>query len=330
MKVPLACLFLLATTGLFAQSNITIQERLGYPRNAHLLIIHADDLGLSHSENEASIAGFEKGVVNSGSIMVPCPWFPEIAAYSIAHPQVDLGLHFTLTSEWKLYRWGPVLSRTDVPSLVDSGGFLPKKCEVVAKAKVEEVEKELRAQVERAKQFGIDPTHFDTHMNSLLATADLAKLYIKLGHDYRVPTLLDIYGKAAQRIDLKNYVSERDVIPDKVFQAGVPNFKDGTKNYYPKIIKALRPGLNVIVLHAAYDNPEMEAVTVDHPNYGAAWRQADIDFFTSNECKELLNTKGIQLVTWREIRDKLIRRNPEQGERPVPAPGSGRPLLNGT
>src|SRR5262249_17556499 len=235
MKVPLACVFFFASTGLFAQSNIAIQERLGYPRTAKLLIIHADDLGMSHSENEASIAGFEKGVVNSGSIMVPCPWFPEIAAYSVAHPQVDLGLHFTLTSEWKLYRWGPVLPRTDVPSLVDSGGFLPNKCEVVAKAKVEEVEKELRAQVERAKQFGIDPTHFDTHMNSLLASVDLAKVYIKLGHDYQVPTLLNIFGKAAQRIALKNYISKRDVVPDKVFQAGVPNFNDGMKDYYTKV-----------------------------------------------------------------------------------------------
>ncbi|HXL79412.1 MAG TPA: polysaccharide deacetylase family protein [Pyrinomonadaceae bacterium] len=141
---------------------------MGYPRSAKLLIIHADDLGLSHSENQASIACFEKGVVNSGSVMVPCPWFPEIAAYSVAHPQLDLGLHLTLTSEWKPYRWGPVLPRTDVPSLIDSGGFLSNNCQVVAEAKLEEVEKELRAQVDRAKQFGIDPTHFDIHMNSLL------------------------------------------------------------------------------------------------------------------------------------------------------------------
>ncbi len=159
---------LLCNHGSLCPANITIQERLGYPRSAKLLIIHADDLGLSHSENQASIACFEKGVVNSGSVMVPCPWFPEIAAYSVAHPQLDLGLHLTLTSEWKPYRWGPVLPRTDVPSLIDSGGFLSNNCQVVAEAKLEEVEKELRAQVDRAKQFGIDPTHFDIHMNSLL------------------------------------------------------------------------------------------------------------------------------------------------------------------
>jgi predicted glycoside hydrolase/deacetylase ChbG (UPF0249 family) len=307
MKILIACLLFFATTNLLAWPKATTQEKLGYPRNARLLIIHADDLGLSHSENEASIAGFEKGLVNSGSIMVPCPWFLEIAAYSVAHPQVDLGLHLTLNSEWKLYKWGPVLPRTEVPSLVDSGGYLPDNVrDLVAKAKVDEVERELRAQVERAKQFGIDPTHFDTHMRSLVANIEFAKAYIKLGHDYGVPTLLNS-EKVAGSSELKNYISEKDVVADRVFMAKVADFKSGMKNYYTKVIKSLGPGLNVILIHAAYDNAEMEAVTIDHPNYGAAWRQADIDFFTSDECRELLKVEKIQVVTWREIRDKITR-----------------------
>jgi predicted glycoside hydrolase/deacetylase ChbG (UPF0249 family) len=312
VKILLAFLFFFAHTSLLARPKITIQEKLGYPRNTKLLIIHADDLGVSHSENEASIAGFEKGVVNSGSIMVPCPWFLEIAAYSVAHPQVDLGLHLTLNSEWKLYKWGPVLPRTEVPSLIDSQGFLPDNVpDLAAKAKVEEVEKELRAQVERAKQFGIDPTHFDLHMFSLAAVIDFAKVYMRLGHDYGVPTLLNaIPAKVRRNIELRDYISENDVVADKIFIALPTDFKGGVKNYYTKVIKSLSPGLNLILLHAAYDNSEMQAVTVDHPDYGAAWRQADIDFFTGEECKKLLKLEKIHLVTWREIRDKITRRTP--------------------
>ena len=324
MRIVFALLLFFATTSLLAQRNITIQEKLGYPRSTKLLIIHADDLGVSHSENEASIAGFEKGVVNSGSIMVPCPWFPEMAAYSVAHPQVDLGLHFTLNSEWRLYKWGPVLPRTEVPSLIDGQGFLcDNVADLAAKAKVEEVDKELRAQVERAKQFGIDPTHFDLHMFALARVIEFAKVYIRLGHDYRVPTLLNAIP-AKVRIELKDYISENDVVADKIFVALPADFKGGMKNYYTKAIKSLSPGLNVVLLHAAYDNSEMQAMTVDHPVYGAAWRQADIDFFTSEECKKLLKLENIQLVTWREIRDKITRRTPSS------AIDHSRQALNGS
>ena len=100
----------------------TLAERLGYPKDAKLLIVHADDLGMSHSVNLATIKGFESGLVNSGSIMVPCPWFSEIATYARANPQADLGLHLTLTSEWTSFRWGPVTSKDRVSSLLDKTG----------------------------------------------------------------------------------------------------------------------------------------------------------------------------------------------------------------
>ena len=107
-----------------ASAQLTLQEKLGYSKDTKLLIIHADDLGVSHSENEASIHAMENGSVNSASIMVPCPWFPEIAAYARTHPKADLGLHLTLTSEWKYYKWGPVVSKEKVPGIVNKGGFL--------------------------------------------------------------------------------------------------------------------------------------------------------------------------------------------------------------
>lgn len=287
----------------------SIAEKLGYPPDTKLLIIHADDLGVSHSENEASISAFEKGSVNSGSIMVPCPWFPEIAEYAVNNPASDLGLHLTLTAEWNHFKWGPVAKRDEVPGLVTEKKFLPASVmDVVKKAKPEEVEKELRAQIERAKQFGVDFTHFDSHMGTLFASVEFLKVYIELGHEYRVPVLLHRgLLNSTLKIDLDDYLNENDVLVDQIYIAGPPDFKNGMKNFYSSVLKSLQPGLSCILLHAAYDNSEMQAVTIDQPDYGAAWRQADYDFFTSDECKKILKEQKIQLVTWRELRDKIVR-----------------------
>src|ERR1043165_8247918 len=120
MKQTLLIFLLLLTsfsTSFGQASKQTTLERLGYPPDTKLLIIHADDLGMAHSVNAASVKAFDNGGINSGSIMVPCPWFSEIAAYARSHPETDLGLHLTLTSEWKFYRWGPVLSKDLVKTL---------------------------------------------------------------------------------------------------------------------------------------------------------------------------------------------------------------------
>src|ERR1700761_1492388 len=117
-KIGLSVLLTMLTFGVSAQQK-SVQEMLGYPKDAKLLIIHADDLGVTHSENVASISALETGSVRSASMMVPCPWFPEMAAYARTHPEKDLGLHLTLTSEWKYYKWGPVTPEAEVPGLVN-------------------------------------------------------------------------------------------------------------------------------------------------------------------------------------------------------------------
>src|SRR5690606_16295123 len=163
-------------TAVLAQS---IQEKLGYPKNAKLLIIHADDLGVAHSENAASFTVLEKGAVNSASILVPCPWFPEAAAYAKDHPTADIGVHLAITSEWKLLKWGPVAPVTKVPSLVDKYGFFYADTPgAIAHAKPDEVETELRAQIDRALAFGVDVTHLDSHMGTVVSHPDLIKIYL--------------------------------------------------------------------------------------------------------------------------------------------------------
>ena len=302
MKIVLLLLFIFSTS-IVVHGQKTMQEKLGYARDTKLLIIHADDLGVSHSQNAASIAALEKGPVNSGSIMVPCPWFPEIAAYAKAHPGLDLGLHLTLTSEWKYYKWKPVMGE-HVKSLLTGDGFLTDgSVNLGQTAKIEEVEKELRAQIDRAIQFGIDPTHLDSHMGMLFQSAQLVNTYIKLGREYKIPVLLNNEIVKAFKVQ----TTDRDVILDKVITAAPPDFTNGMKAYYANILNSLSPGLNCLLIHLAYDDAEMKAVTVDHPDWGAAWRQADFDFFTSDECRQILKEQKIQLVTWKEVRDKLLR-----------------------
>jgi predicted glycoside hydrolase/deacetylase ChbG (UPF0249 family) len=311
-KIGVAILLLLLIGRIVAQQK-TIQERLGYSRETKLLIVHADDIGVSHSENSATIFAMEKGMVNSGSIMVPCPWFPEIAAYASAHPNADFGLHLTLTSEWRLYKWGPTLPRNQVPSLVDERGYFYGSVEDVGEhANAQEVEQELRSQIERAKEFGIKPTHFDTHMGSVLARPEFIQVYLKLGREYKVPVLMngDSLNTDPVIMSLKSYANEKDIVVDKVWMAKGEDYEGGAKgmeHYYTRVLRSLLPGLNCILLHAAYDNAEMQAITERKGGFGSTWRQADFNFFTSNECRQIIKAEHIQLITWGEIKNALLK-----------------------
>src|SRR5258708_3922449 len=168
----------------------TVAERLGLSPDSKLVIIHADDLAVAHSEDTASFDALDKHAVTSASIMVPCPWLNEVAAYAKIHPDADLGLHLTLTSEWETYRWGPVESKDRVPSLLDPSGYLwPATPEAVRNLKADEAEREIRAQIERAIAMGIHPTHLDSHMGTLFSRPDLFTIYIKIPHEYKLPFL---------------------------------------------------------------------------------------------------------------------------------------------
>jgi len=287
----------------------SIQERLGYPKDAKLVIIHADDLGVSHSENAASRSAMEKGSVSSASIMVPCPWFPEIAAYAQANPKADLGLHITLTSEWKYYKWGPVTAKEKVPGLVNKNGFLYSSVDsVYQNASAQEVETETRNQVLRAKQFGMDPTHLDAHMGTALQKLDYLKAYLKIGHEFRIPVFIPRILENPLRVKLDTIVSDKDVIVDYILSASPQDFKNGFANFYTNGIKNLKPGLTYLIIHTAYDNEEMRAVTIDHADWGAAWRQEDYNYFSGPECKKALQENNIYVITWKEIRDKIVRK----------------------
>jgi predicted glycoside hydrolase/deacetylase ChbG (UPF0249 family) len=289
--------FLVVST-LPAQTR-TIAERLGHPADSKLLIIHADDLGAAHSVDAASFDGLDRGAVSSASIMVPTPWVTEVAAYARAHPNADLGLHLTLTSEWETYRWGSVAPADKVPSLLDSAGTFPNDEKLVAaRAKVVEVERELRAQIDRALALGIRPTHLDSHMGSLFTTPELIAVYVKVARAYHLPFLA---LRGDPRTAPQPPLSTNDVLLDAVVIAGPEVPRDQWKAFYLKSIADLKPGLTELIVHLGHDDSELQAVTVNHEPYGSAWRQRDYDVMTSPEFKKALQDNHVILVTWREL-----------------------------
>jgi hypothetical protein len=278
----------------------SVAERLGYTADAKLLIIHADDIALAHSVDQASMDALDSRAVSCGSIMIPCPWLSEVAAYVKSHPDADLGLHLTLTSEWKSYRWGPVASRREVAGLIDPGGYLwPDSPLVTKSAKPAEVELEIRAQIETALKAGIRPTHLDSHMGTLF-TPQYFPTYVKLAREYRIPFLALRMMTAAP--GMLEQIKDSDIIPDAVAMANEGVRPERWMEYYVGIIRSLKPGLTEMIVHLGKDDAELQAVMEGHPAFGSAWRQRDFDAMTSPAFRKALEDNHVLLVGWKEIK----------------------------
>ena len=285
----------------------TLAERLGYSAEDKLLIIHADDVGMCHSVNRATIDALKKGMVTCGSIMIPCPAVPEIAEYCRKHPEADLGLHLTLTSEWQDYRWGPVAPRSEVPGLLDPEGFMwREERETARHASPEEVEKEVRAQIEKALQLGIKPTHIDSHMGTLFVRSDYFQVYIKLAKEYDIPPLVVEYRpELALRLG-EELAKALRALADQMKGTGFPVLDyiipdvGGTfetkKEHYEQALRNLKPGVTEMIVHLGYADEELRGIT-----NRAHMRQLDYEFFTAESTRKLINELGIKLIGWKEF-----------------------------
>jgi hypothetical protein len=271
----------------------SVAERLGYPANARLLVIHADDFGMSHSVNRAIEEALEKHWVTSASILVPCPWFPEVARWAKAHPDADLGIHLALNSEWTALRWGPVSAQPKGSSLLDADGYLPLTTDYVAShAKISDVETETRAQVDKAKGAGVNLTHLDTHMGAIVTTPDLFKVYLGLGQAYKLPLLLDSRAEA---------IAPGSVLLSQLLQMNRGTSKSEWLDAYKKMLAPLPAGSYQLIVHLAYNDDEMQGATFDHPDWGAEWRQSDFDLVRSAEFQKFLKDQGFILVNWKDL-----------------------------
>ena len=303
-KFPCLLLLVLAAGGVRANAQTaprSLAERLGYAGDAKLLIVHADDLGMTHSVNAASIKGLETGLVDSASIMVPCPWFPEIADYAKTHPETDFGLHLTLTSERVFYRWGPVAPSDKVPSLVDSNRYFHLDWTDSNHINPQEVEQELRSQIEKALAMGVRPTHLDSHQYRLFTNGkELFQSLLRVAHDYKLPVFM-VRDWFAERPYLEAAMSPDDLVVDHTVTINPGVMPQKWASFYDSALKNLQPGVTVFIIHLAYDDEEMRAATRERPTWGAAWRQRDFDYFTSTHFRALLREQNIKLVTWRQL-----------------------------
>lgn len=283
-----------------ATDSLPLEVRLGYPRGTRLLIVHFDDLGTTRSGNAAVRAARDSGLVISGSVIVPGPWFQEVAAYARAHPDFDLGVHLALTSEWPGYHWGPVAARSDVPTLLDEDSLLLREWNDETRVRWQDVETELEAQLAAARASGIRVTHVDVHEYVLFT---------------RGPVLFEILRRVAQEagvplLSAREWVSGREPmrrLPSGPFELArvisispdiAPSDWDSC---YVDQIRALPAGVSELILHPATDSLDVKTLTMDRENWGAAWRWRDWKFVASRGFRRLLREENIHLVTWRQI-----------------------------
>ncbi|MDB4443618.1 polysaccharide deacetylase family protein, partial [Saprospiraceae bacterium] len=232
-----------------------------------------------------------------------CPYFNEIANYALKNKKLDYGIHLTITCEWENYKFGPILPVNEVPSLVDKNGyFFRSRDELKNNASLDDLRKELKAQMDKALNCGLKPSHIDSHMYSVGATPEFFKLYKELGVLYDLPVLLNQQLMEMVGLNIEENIQENDFLVEKVHYGKFEYFKKGElKNYYRGVWNELVDGLNMILIHPAFNNDEMKEITVNHPNFGSDWRQIDFDYFTSNESKVKVKENDIELITWKDL-----------------------------
>lgn len=316
-------LFLSTTTASFTQ---TYAEKLGYPKGAKVVILHVDDVGMSYDSNMGAIKATEEGVATSMSVMMPCGWVPGFVHYLKNHPKMDAGLHLTLTSEWSDYRWGPLAGKPTVAGLVDTEGAMWNNVlDVVKHAKPDEVDKEIKSQLERAKSMGFEPTHLDSHMGTLFATPEFLEKYLKLGIENNIPVMFPgghntMIMKEPSSASLK--IEQTTAIGKMLWDAKLPVLDDLhnvsygfkypqdnslTNNELQKIstqqyiqsFKQLQAGVTMVIMHCTVPTEVFSHIT-DSGNI----RRGDLLAMLSPDLKKYILDNGIILTTWRELKER--------------------------
>jgi predicted glycoside hydrolase/deacetylase ChbG (UPF0249 family) len=310
----------------------TFAERLGYPAGARVVILHVDDAGMSHQSNVGAIRSLTEGVANSVSVMMPCPWVPEFRTLLQKHPGLDVGLHLTLTSEWSGYRWGPLASRDQVKGLIDPEGALWPTVEAVAMhATPDEVEREIRAQIARARALGIEPTHLDSHMGTLFARDDFLERYIRIGAEEKIPVMFPGGQATALRAQLTveagatiaaERIAKAQALAETVWSMGLPVLDDlhntsygwttaadatapdatlvaNKVQRYTDALRALAPGVTMVILHSTDSDGNFTFISDSGPT-----RRGDMLAMLDQSLRDSLRSEGIVLTTWRELGER--------------------------
>ena len=326
----------------------TFAERLGWKAGDRVLLIHVDDAGMSHDSDMGVEEALDAGLATSFSVMMPCPWTPEIVHYLHAHPGLDAGLHLTLTSEWPEYRWGPVAGAAAVPGLVDKEGAMwPTVEEVVQHATADEVEKEIRAQLARARAMGFTPTHLDAHMGTVLATRAFIERYIKIGAENHIPIMfpgghnsllaeqyrdetiaaLKAQGKwtPGENIPEDPAIAQARALAGKIWDLGLPVLDDLYNVSYdwtldPGVpetdenLRAMKVSRYAAAFHRLKPGVTMMIVhctdtssTFPSISKSGPTRRGDLLAMLSPELRKAAQREGLYLTTWKELKGRRDR-----------------------
>lgn len=321
-------LYLLSQCILFSQHSYA--SKLGYKSTDKVIILHVDDVGMSYESNHGAIDALEKGVARSWSIMMPCPWVPEIFHYLKKHPLTDAGLHLTLTSEWKEYRWEPLAGANIVPGLIDHEGAMHSNvADVVKHASAEEVYLEIKAQLDRSRKMNWEPTHLDSHMGTLFAQPAFLSKYLQLGKEEHIPLMFpgghNTLMMKSNPVDEKTLQFMREE-GKKLWESGLPviddlhNLSYGWKpnanlksakeirKYktlkYIESFKELRPGITFVIMHCA-----ISSEIFPHITDSGGIRRGDLETMMDPDFKKFLTKEGIIVTTFRELSERRKNTN---------------------
>jgi hypothetical protein len=320
-RISLAIGLLLTVAAWAAEGGGTLAERLGYRAADRLLIINGDDAGMCHAANAGTLESLEQGLMTTATIMVPCPWFPPLADHARQHPGLDFGVHLTHTSEWKLYRWGPVSARAEVPTLVDPEGHLWRSVpEVYTQAKPEEALVEGRAQIRRALAAGVDVTHLDSHMGTLQLDLRFVEVYRQLVVEFDLPVrmasqaTLEKFGQPGLRA---RFARDGIVFPDYFIYEELKEEPADVKGFWLRVVRNLQPGVTEVYIHAAKPTDELRAIT-------GSWktRGEEFEVFTHDaEMRRVLSELGIIRIGYRPLRElqRAERRRASEPSTPSPS-----------
>jgi predicted glycoside hydrolase/deacetylase ChbG (UPF0249 family) len=275
------------------QNSSQTNRLLGYPEDARLLLINADDFGMCHSVNEAIVRALKEGVVTSTSIMVPCPWALHALTWLQGAPTIPFGIHLTVISEQPIYRWGPLMNRIEVPSLVDDSGFFypeSRMDEFLNQVNLVELEREFSAQIEHVLKAGLQPTHLDSHCSVHFRREPIFEMTLNLAHEYGVA--LRVYGQPfIDQLQQRGYPTNDHSLMDSYDLATIAK-----SARYTEMLRRLPVGLSEWAVHPGLESAELKAV---EPSWQV--RTTDFEFVISPEAQRIIQEEEIILVDYTQV-----------------------------
>jgi len=289
-------------------------QKLGFSNTDRVVIIHTDDIGMCHASLQAFKDLWEFGTITSGAVMVPCPWFPATAQMCRENPEIDMGVHATLNAEWEAYRWSPLSTRDPASGLLDSEGYFHQWQDAVYQnAKPEAVDAEVNAQIERALAAGIDVTHVDSHMGTIMSPLFIQS-YIQAAASRLLPSMLprtDAKGIDMMGISV-NELQAYEPVMQQLEKMGVPMLEglvsmplnepnpDGQMEIAKDLLGNLPIGITHFILHPSIDTVELRSICPDWES-----RVANYNTFMSDELKKFIESEDIKSIGYRQIRNAI-------------------------